>query len=94
MRKSPIRHHVRQHRRNGRPVHDYNRGHGSHPANPPSLRRPPTSRASGYAVHISYVSHPSETLRMNAPSFPDAIATTMEARRSIEPPFQIVVDEL
>jgi hypothetical protein len=64
MRKSPIRHHVRKHRRSGRPVRDYERGHGSRPAKP-RLRRNAQSSGS-FMVHIAYASQAPETFPVNA----------------------------
>jgi hypothetical protein len=87
LRKSPIRHHVRQHRRVGKPVHDYMRGHGSHPAKP-TVRQGSQSKTA-FVVRIDYSNLPSETIPVTAPDYPTAIETAMIMRKNITPPIEV-----
>jgi hypothetical protein len=87
LRKSPIKHHVRSHKRCGRPVIDYERGHGSRPAKP-SIRRTAQSPSS-FMVYISYASQPPETFPVNADDYAQAIEFAMISRKSITPPLEV-----
>jgi hypothetical protein len=89
MRKSPIRHHVRSHRRCGRPVHDYDRGKGSRPNIAKPRLRHFTQRPSAYVVEITYITHPRDVFTVNAPSYPDAIENALMIRLHTEPPLII-----
>lgn len=95
MRKSPIRHHVRRHIRSNRPVHDYMRGKGDRP---PKLAKPRLKKQQSaqlnYVVSIAYVKSPSETLQINAVSYPEAIETALIIRREFEPPHEIAVKRI
>jgi hypothetical protein len=95
-RKSPIKHHVRQHRRKGRPVRDYERGHGSRPNKiaQPRLRHSNQQSNSAYAVEIMYEALPSETIPVSAANYPDAIEMAMSSRREITSPWKIDVRRL
>ena len=96
MRKSPIRHHVRQHQRtveDGKTqVHDYMRGDGSAPQNlsdprPRQSQHPTTN----FIVHIRYTSLPTENFPVTASTYPEAIDLAMLARIHITPPTQVEV---
>ncbi len=95
MRKSPIRHHVRKHRRCGRSVRDYDRGKGSRKPKlaKPRLKKQPSAQID-FIVQITYERLPSETLKVNAPSYPEAIEMALTIRREITPPLQIDAKKL
>ena len=90
-RKSPIRHHVRQHKRTiddgTTTVHDYMRGQGNAPpsvANP-NLKHSTTS--SDFTVIINYLDEAAkETLHIPADSYPSAIQQAMISRQSSSTP--------
>lgn len=95
MRKSPIRHHVRQHKRKGKPVHDYMRGKGERK---PKLAKPrlkhQQSVKSNFHVKIVYSNLASESLSVTAANYPEAIETALTIRREITPPWQIDAKKL
>ena len=93
-RKSPIKHHVRQHQRtvaDGKTtVHDYMRGQGSAPpsvANP-NLKHSTTS--SDFTVIINYLDEAAkETLHITADNYPAAIEQAMASRQNISTPITV-----
>jgi len=91
MRKSPIKHHVRQHKRKGRPVHDYDRGHGKRISKPTLQCTKQTQSTGRYGVIIRYESLPAESFPVTASSFDEAIELAMNARTHITPPYAVEV---
>jgi len=98
-RKSPYKHHVREHlRRNGkgnlRPVRDYDRGKGDKPAPKPRRRRVVVSGSKSsanpsgavYGVVIYYPDYKSERLDIDAKDYRGALAGGLERRDITEPP--------
>lgn len=95
MRKSPIKHHVRQHQRqitNGKTtVHDYDRGHGKHPTDisKPQLKHQDQTTTNKYLVRITYTNQVPEKFPVTAGSYPEAIELGLLARTYITPPTQV-----
>ena len=88
MRKSPIKHHVHSHKRVGVRVHDYDRGHGLHP----TFIKPHMNKNQSifnYTVNVKYISDPTESIPIHAPSFPEAILTAMTIRKYSETPKEV-----
>ena len=85
MRKSPIKHHVRQHQRtvaDGKTtVHDYIRGHGDAPTNVANPNIKHTSSSSNFTVIINYLDEAAkETLHITADNYTSAIQQAMAIR--------------
>ena len=95
MRKSPIKHHVHQHKRHvtdgTTTVHDYDRGHGKHPVDisKPQLRHPDQTTTNKYLVRINYPNLKTENFPVTAGSYPEAIELGLLARTHITPPHQV-----
>jgi len=98
-RKSPYKHHVKEHlRRNGKgirkPVTDYDRGKGKQPYL--RLRRSrvvgggsnpaPNLSEVAYDVNIFYADYRSEHFSVDAKDYPGALMGGLEQRDTIEPP--------
>ena len=95
MRKSPFRHHVRQHKRSvdegSITVHDYMRGDGEQPINlsDPQLHNNPKHSSFNYIVHIHYLTSPTENIPVSASTYPQAIESAMLSRVNTTPPTQV-----
>lgn len=102
-RKSPYRHHVKNHVRSNRPVRDYDRGSGDKPLDRRSRRHrvvgetmeEVTGEEMGligpYTVTIDYVEAPSEVIVQSAPDYGAAIDPALERRTSIMVPRRVTL---
>lgn len=91
-RKSPIKHHVRKHRRSNTVVTDYDRGKGKKPQNitKPSFSSP-RSNPYNFTVIIKYVGASSETFPVRAIGIPEAVYNAMLSRTRTETPSEVEV---
>lgn len=90
-RKSPYRHDVSNHVRQGRPVQKYERGRGGKPALNPRRRRVVggVSPLSHYDVTIVYVGTEEERLDVDAKDYVSALDSGMGSREGIQSPRKI-----
>jgi len=89
MRKSPIKHRVRQHQRtvddDRITVHDYVRGHGSAPVADPNSKH--NTIPASFTVIVNYLdSAAKETLHVTADNYPSAIQQAMASRINTSTP--------
>ena len=89
-RKSPVKHHVRTHKRVGVKVTDYVRGHGT---NPPKVSVGSGHKLQhivlGYLVTIRYLTLPVESIPVQTTSYPEAILSAMTVRHQSEMPTEV-----
>jgi hypothetical protein len=94
MRKSPIKHQVRSHKRKGKAVRSYVRGHGaktqSHVANP-TIK--PKNKPKGFTVILTYSKDPKdkEVIKVIATSYTRAIDEAFEEKTDKRIPIEIRV---
>jgi len=100
-RKSPYRHRVREHKRQGHPVHSYERGKGDKPTLSKKRRLStyvrkekvpsPKSKSTSFNVKVEYPDYSFETFDVVAPSFVHALDRGIEERKQLKIPIIVAM---
>lgn len=91
-RKSPYKHRVREHLRQGTQIHQYSRGSGDKPQSRRRKRvvgNPVEDVYDSFSSRIYYIRGKSERFDVSGPKYIDALSNALEKRESIKTPLKI-----